>query len=240
MITIEGYEDHPLVDGTPFLDDGAFWPAYLAATTEVRDHRFLCESFDIDQNALHECYGRLADTARWPVFTVALSTGAQIVIVFRNAEGDAGTDFVLRSADRATALRWVRLDGHFLAPGLSWPELAAISARPGPGGVAGHRARMLLLLPATGDADLPAAAVPAVASALAAAGAAEHAAVPLAGELLGHPVGGTARWRRSKDGFTVCDAHSSRRNPACPAALSPGEMQFLSAAIDGENISPDT
>src|SRR5690606_22461611 len=44
MITIEGYEDHPLVDGTPFLDDGAFWPAYLAATTEVRDHRFLCES----------------------------------------------------------------------------------------------------------------------------------------------------------------------------------------------------
>ncbi|MWA06060.1 hypothetical protein F8568_038070 [Actinomadura sp. LD22] len=185
-----------------------------------------------DVEDMNAYYGRLSDTTRWPTFLLPLSSGAQVVVIFRNREGDAGTDFVLRSADRSNALCWVRLDGHFLAPGLSWPELVDISSRPGSGeGVIEHHARVLLLLPATGDADPPTSALPALASALTAAGATKDAATPLACELLNHPLGGTAHWRQDGDAVMFCDALNSRRNPAGLAALSPSETLFLSEAL---------
>ncbi|MEU6749014.1 hypothetical protein ABZ914_22580 [Spirillospora sp. NPDC046719] len=234
IVLIDGYENAPLVDGTALLTERLFWPTYLAAWTDLEDDTVIDAAFSVERDELEAFYGQLTALERWPVLAVPLRAGAQIVVIFRNLEDDTGVDLLLQTPDSKGVMKWARLDGHFLVPGLSWPELAEISSRPGSRyGVTESHARMLLLLPFTGDSDTPATAAKTVSSALIAAGAAPGPSGPLADNLLNEPMGGTAQWRKDANGTLTCDAPNSTRNPSSSAALTTGESMRLSNALRG-------
>ncbi|MFD0429255.1 hypothetical protein ACFQ60_20405 [Streptomyces zhihengii] len=89
------------------------------------------------------------------------------------------------------------IDGHPSGPGLAWPELLHIAHTPDASapGVQDPHARLLLLLPALGDADLPDEAAPVVAAALTATGTLPDGAPALASTLLAHhPYWSPASW----------------------------------------------
>jgi hypothetical protein len=94
-------------------------------------------------------------------------------------------------------LNLAALEVHHTGPGLSWPELVfAANFSGAPFGVVDPEARLLLLLPALGDAELPEAATGMLAGALASRGTGSGA-VDLAEALLADPELWT-RWRRRK------------------------------------------
>ncbi|MGW4906312.1 hypothetical protein [Streptomyces sp. NPDC004270] len=108
-------------------------------------------------------------------------------IVYRNPEGDADIDYLLHHPDWDRSALLARDDGHFMDPGVSWPELAAVADNGlGGGSTTGPGSRLLLPLPAFGDAAVPVVAVERLATALRARTAVENpeqlAAVLLEGQ----------------------------------------------------------
>jgi hypothetical protein len=231
-VLIAGYEDDPLIDGMSFLADALFWPTYLASLAGPEDDTMVDDAFGVDREDMADCYRRLTDPVRWPVFQVSLAQDHEINVIFRNFEEDMGVDFVFCPAGGGGSLQLATLEGHFRGPGLSWPDLAAVSGSPPSDyGVVDPAARLLLLLPAMGDGDLPATAAPMVASALAACGAGS-ASQQLADALLDdHPMWDLPHWRRDKEGAIVCDGQWSRRNPDAAGAFTPSEALEISLAL---------
>jgi hypothetical protein len=226
---IIGYEDDPLVDAASMLVDALFWPTYLVSCLSDRLDPAIAEAaFDVDERDLEAYYKRLADPNRWPVFRVGLSDGHEIDIVYRNLPGTHGVDFVLCRPGGEHPLELANLEGHYFGPGLSWPELVATAAFSGaPHGVVEPDARLLLLLPAFGDADLPSGATARVTAALTSCGAGP-AAGALAETLL---AGWRLRWRQNDVGAVVCNGRHSRRNPDGRAAFSPTDLLEVTTAL---------
>lgn len=150
--------------------------------------------FGADEADLDEAYEKLVDQERWPVFRIPFGGGHSVVVVNRNFPDDQGTEYFVSHPD------WGRrhghlatLDGHQAGPGLSWQELSHIAnttCDPNSPGVHDPYARLLLLLPALGDEDLPGDAEEAVSAALVrAAGTPVAEAVRVAARLLlDHPL----------------------------------------------------
>jgi hypothetical protein len=110
-------------------------------------------------------------------------------IVQRNFPDDAGTDYLITHPDWDRHAYLASLDGHYSGPGLSWPELVAVteSAPAGAEGVVDPGLRLLLLLPAFGDADVPEAeALARTSEALWTVGVSEEASPEVAERLLDH------------------------------------------------------
>jgi hypothetical protein len=102
-----------------------------------------------------------------------------------------------------------------MGPGLSWPQLVAAADNALPGGsTADPHARLLLLLPAFGDDEVPDDAVARLADALRARTSVEDPG-PLAAVLLedqGAP--GPARWTSAEHGFSVNMARTLSATPS--------------------------
>ncbi|WP_316784207.1 hypothetical protein [Streptomyces sasae] len=119
-----------------------------------------------------------------------------------------------------------------LGPGLSWPELVAAADNALPGGsTTDPHARLLLLLPAFGDDEVPDDAVDRLAAALRTL---TGVAAPelLASALLedqGAP--GPARWTTAGRGFPVNDGAYSFRKPANHFAPSAERLARVAAAL---------
>lgn len=174
-------------------------------------------------------------------------------IVHRNFPDDPGTDYLITHPDWDRDVPLASLEGHFSGPGLSWPELIAVadSAPARAAGVRDPALRLLLLLPAFGDADVPVAeAVSRISGALTAVGVPESAAPEVAERLLDHPFWDGPTWATQggsplSGGTTgpsplaVCDGRYSPR--ILPPALGgiPAHGRALADALAGTGSRAD-
>ncbi|MET3424886.1 hypothetical protein BJ973_004098 [Actinoplanes tereljensis] len=220
---VAGYEEFPLTDGAPFMADPLFWPTYLSALIAPTDDELVTAAFGVAAADCYAYYDRLTDPETWPVLRLGLRDEHEIDIVFYNEPGEYGVDFLLCRSGGENPVELATLGGHELRPGLSWPELITAAGTTEP------NTRLLLLMPAFGDLDLPPDAAATVTAALESVGAGAGAA-DLAAYMLRKPPW-WPHWRRTTDGALVSDGRYSRRNPDGPAALPAPDLLTISTAL---------
>ncbi len=187
---IEGYDADALVAGESLLARPGFWSNYLLA---------MCSDGGCSQRPVPEWFGddgadadalseALFDPERWPVFRVSAETGPGAVVIYRNLDGDYGTDYLLAHPGRSYVQQIASWDGDFRGTGLPWRELVRIADSPSSGveGVQDTAARLLLLLPLLTDPDVPDEAAAMLTSALTVVGAPQDTASTTAEHLLAH------------------------------------------------------
>ncbi|MFG2974401.1 hypothetical protein ACGFYY_15590 [Streptomyces sp. NPDC048331] len=187
---IKGYGAGPLVPGESLLFHPGFWSNYLLAMCSDGGcaERPVPEWFGedgADADALSEV---LFDPERWPVFRVPAQDGPGAVVIYRNLEGDYGTDYLLTPPGRSSVEQIASWDGDFSGSGLTWHELIRIADSPSLAaeGVQNTATRFLLLLPLLTDPDVPETAAASLIAALTAVGAPQDAASIAAEHLLAH------------------------------------------------------
>lgn len=187
---IKGYDVGPLVPGESLLVRPGFWSNYLLAmcgdgwcAERPVPEWFGDDGADVD--ALSEV---LFDPERWPVFRVPAEDGPGAVVVYRNLDGDYGTDYLLTHPGRSSVEEIASWDGDFSGRGLTWRELIRIADSPALAaeGVQGTAVRFLLLLPLLTDPEVPESASARLVAALAAIGAPQDTASITAEHLLAH------------------------------------------------------
>ena len=213
----------PLVDGHHLMADALFWPAYLCVAGL---YEAAPPAFDVDPADLEPLLDTLTDSDRWPVLTVPTRLGTRVCIVQRNFPEDAGLDYLLDRGPDQTFLDLAAIEGHFRGPALSWAELVTASAQPDARLSPTHR--LLLLLPACGDADTPPDAIELVSAALAEVGAGGRAG-ELAAQLLDSPYFGAPEWT-VVDGVPACSGrHAYRRRDRMTAE----DLAVVAEALSG-------
>jgi hypothetical protein len=229
-VMIDGYEDSPLIDGTPFLSDPLFWSTYFSDTMASSEPARVADAFEVDARACEGLFERLTSPDAWPAFRIGLRDGHDAYVIYRNEPDEETVEFVLSRPGGVHTLALANTGGNEHRPGLSWSELVAVANQPGAApGVAEPDARLLLLLPAFGDADLSDDATAVVTAALR-----RHGAGPGAGDLaawfLEDPED-WPHWRLQDDDVLVCDDRYSRRNPQGHAGHPPADLREISSAL---------
>ncbi|WP_225801887.1 hypothetical protein [Streptomyces sp. NK15101] len=229
MLKIPGYMDGPLVQGSAYLDDPLFWPVHLG--TSLRGEDAQRAAFGADRDAAMELCRALSAERAWPVFSVPLCSGHTIHVIYRNIEGEHGVDYLVHHPAWPAAETVAVDDGHFMGPGMAWPELLSAARQPATRGIDDPDARLLLLFPTLGDALLPDDASVALTAALAALTVIEEPA-EVAGMLLEKQgQWAPAHWRRA-DGVWINDGGHSYRNPGNAFALPRGRLREISNALN--------
>ncbi|MEU7086782.1 hypothetical protein [Streptomyces achromogenes] len=138
-----------------------------------------------DVDALSEV---LFDPEHWPVFRVPAEGGPGAVVIYRNLDGDYGTDYLLTPPGRSYAEPIASWDGDFSGAGLTWHELIRIVDSPSLAdeGVQDTATRFLLLLPLLADPDVPETASARLIAALTTTGAPHETVSTAAEHLLAH------------------------------------------------------
>ncbi|MDX2828237.1 hypothetical protein PV416_46120 [Streptomyces ipomoeae] len=186
---IKGYDVGPLVPGESLLLHPGFWSNYLLAMcsdggcTERPVPEWFGED-GADADALSEV---LFDPEHWPVFRVLAEDGPGAVVIYRNLDGDYGTDYLLTHPGRSYAEQIASWDGDFSGTGLTWHELIRIAGSPclADEGVQDTATRFLLL-PLLTDSDVPETASARLIAALTAVGAPQDTASLATEHLLAH------------------------------------------------------
>jgi hypothetical protein len=189
-VLIKGYDPGPLVAGESLLARPGFWSNYLLA---------MCSDGGCAERPVPEWFGEdgadadavsevLFDPGRWPVFRVPTEDGPGAVVIYRNLDGDYGTDYLLTLPGRSYVEQIASWDGDFSGTGLTWRELIRIADSPSfaAEGVQDAAVRFLLLLPLLTDPDVPEAASARLIAALAVVGAPQDTASITAEHLLAH------------------------------------------------------
>jgi hypothetical protein len=189
-VLIKGYDAGPLVAGESLLARPGFWSNYLLA---------MCSDGGCAERPVPEWFGEdgadadavsevLFDPGRWPVFRVPTEDGPGAVVIYRNLDGDYGTDYLLTLPGRSYVEQIASWDGDFSGTGLTWRELIRIADSPSfaAEGVQDAAVRFLLLLPLLTDPDVPEAASARLIAALAVVGAPQDTASITAEHLLAH------------------------------------------------------
>lgn len=187
---IKGYGGGPLVPGESLLVHPGFWSNYLLA---------LCSDGGCAERPVPEWFGEdsadvdalsevLFDPVRWPVLRVPAEDGPGAVVIYRNLDGDYGTDYLLTHPGRSCVEQIASWDGDFSGTGLTWLELIRIADNPSPAaeGVQDTATRLLLLLPLLTDPDVPEAALARLTTSLVVVGAPQDTASITAKHLLAH------------------------------------------------------
>jgi hypothetical protein len=119
-----------------------------------------------------------------------------------------------------------------MGPGLSWAELTAAADNQLPGGsTVDPDARLLLLLPAFGDDNLPDGAVDRLAAALRARTRIEAPERLAAALLADQGPCGPASWTTADGGYPINDGGYSFRNPASRFAWSAARLDRAGSAL---------
>ncbi|MFI8909667.1 hypothetical protein ACIGV8_29695 [Streptomyces albidoflavus] len=187
---IKGYDVGPLVAGEPLLARPGFWSNYLLA---------MCSDGECAEHPVPEWFGEdgadadalsevLFDPERWPVFRMPAEDGPGAVVIYRNLNGDYGTDYLLTHQGRSHVEQIASWDGDFSGTGLTWRELIRIADSPpfAAEGVQDTAIRCLLLLPLLTDPDVPEAASARLIAALVTVGAPQDTVSITAEHLLAH------------------------------------------------------
>ncbi|MFE5938709.1 hypothetical protein ACFQ69_25515 [Streptomyces sp. NPDC056470] len=230
MLKIPGYIDGPLAEGSAYLDDPLFWPVHLGASLRGEDAQRA--AFGADWDAAMNLSHVLSAEREWPVFSVPLSSGHTIHVVYRNIEGERGVDYLLHHPTWPAAETLAVDDGHFMGPGLSWPELLSAARQPATREVDDADARLLLLFPTLGDALLPDDATIALTAALTALTVIEEPAEVASHLLENQGQWAPAHWRQT-DGVWINDGGHSYRNPFNAFALPQDRLLEISNALNG-------
>ncbi|MCZ4118992.1 hypothetical protein [Streptomyces sp. H39-S7] len=231
MLKIPGYEDGPLAQGSAYLDDPLFWPVHLGSCLRGEDAQRA--AFGADWDAAMQLYRVLSSEREWPVFSVPLSSGHTIHVVYRNIEGDRGVDYLIHDPAWSAAEILAVDDGHFMGPGMAWPELLSAARQPATEGVDDADARLLLLFPTLGDAGLPDdAAAATITAALTALTLIEEPAEVANTLLENQGQWAPAHWRQA-DGIYINDGGHSYRNPSNAFALPEEHLREISKALNG-------
>ncbi|MEU5275132.1 hypothetical protein AB0G87_01790 [Streptomyces asoensis] len=232
---IHGFENAPLAVGERLLELPGFWAAHLMWLSETREYDSVPEWFGVDGADVAEAWEALSDEDRWPVFRIPFAGGHTAVILGCNLRDDPGTEYLITHADWGRHGRLATLGGHQAGPGLSWRELTHIARTPdlnAPGVHAVH-VRLLLLLPALGDQDVPDDAPEVLSDALAQADLPDPRG--LAEALLeGHPLWEPAEWT-----FATASPLSGSQKPfpgilQCDGPISPRSGTHLAQGITRE------
>ncbi|MGW7074733.1 hypothetical protein [Streptomyces sp. NPDC054866] len=227
---IPGYEGGPLTYQAGLLDEPLFWLGHLYSCTHSEEAAELL--FGADYDAAGEFQRRLWERAEWPAFTVPLAAEHCLHVVYRTFADDTGIDYLLHHPDWDQAELLARDDGHFMGPGLSWPELMAAADNALPGGSTNDpHARLLLLLPAFGDDAVPDGAVGRLADALRSRTGVDDPEALASALLEGQAAPGPAHWTTAMHAFSVNDGEYSFRNPANRFALSPDRLARVATAL---------
>ncbi|MFB7374760.1 hypothetical protein ACFC0D_33525 [Streptomyces sp. NPDC056222] len=234
VLKIPGYEDRPLVQGSAYLDDPLFWPVHLGSCLRGEDAQRA--AFGADWDAATDLVHVLSAEREWPVFSVPLLSGHTIHVVYRNIVGEHGVDYLMHHPAWPAVETVAVDDGHFMGPGMAWPELLSVARQSVTEDVDDAHARLLLLFPTLGDALLPDDAVTALTAALAALTAIEEPA-EVARMLLENQGQWTpAHWRQA-DGVMINDGGYSYRNPSNAFALPQGRLREISDALNGREAT---
>ncbi|MET7696381.1 hypothetical protein [Streptomyces sp. NPDC005485] len=232
MLKIPGYEGGPLVQGSAYLDNPLFWPVHLG--TSLRGEDAQRAAFGADWDAAMELNRTLSGEHEWPVFNVPLRSGHTIHVVYRNFEDDQGVDYVIHHAAWSKAETLAAVDGHFMGPGMAWPELLSVARQPATEGAGDAAARLLLLFPTLGDAQLPDDAAAVLTTALAALTWIEEPAEVARMLLENQGLWAPARWTPTAGVWTNDGGHSFR-NPGNAFALPERRLLEISDALrDGK------
>jgi len=230
VLKIPGYEGGPLVEGGAYLDDPLFWPVHLGTCLRGEDAQRA--AFGADWVAAMELNRALSAEHEWPMFSVPLRSGHTIYVVRRNFDGDRGVDYLIHHPTWPEAETLAVDDGHFMGPGMAWPELLSAARQPATKGVDDPDARLLMLFPALGDALLPEDAAAALTPALAALTLIEEPAEVARMLLENQGQWAPARWT-SAGGVWINDGGHSYRNPSNAFALPEGRLREISSALHG-------
>ncbi|MEV0900057.1 hypothetical protein [Actinoplanes sp. NPDC049802] len=197
----------------PQPDDDLFWPAFLLS---FGGSLTAATAFDVDPADVEEYAEQLHHPGSWPFLTVQLARGHRLHLLFRNFEGDSGWDYLLEPAGSDSVITFAALEGGFQGPGLSWRELLVVAAQTDSERTQAER--LLLLLPAVGDADLPLDAEESVATAFTEVGGRPEHRNEVASELLNASgrFWGSPTWVEY-GGRYVCVGLHSPRNGDAPA-----------------------
>ncbi|MGI5484705.1 hypothetical protein [Streptomyces lavendofoliae] len=187
---IKGYDVSPLVAGESMLARPGFWSNHLLS---------MCSDGGCAERPVPEWFGEdgadvdalsevLFDPERWPVFRMPTEDGPGAVVIYRNLDGDYGTDYLLIHPGRSCAEQIASWDGDFSGTGLIWRELIRIADSPSfaADDVQDTGIRFLLLLPLLTDPDMPETASATLMAALAVVGAPQDTASIAAEHLLAH------------------------------------------------------
>ncbi|MEU5664822.1 hypothetical protein [Streptomyces longwoodensis] len=232
VLEIPGYEGGPLVRGDAYLDDPLFWPVHLGSSLRGQDAQRA--AFGADWDAAMELYRRLSAEHEWPVFSVPLRSGHTIHVVYRNFVDERGVDYLIHRPEWSAAETLAVVDGHFMGPGMAWPELLSAARQSTTEGVGDADARLLLLFPTLGDALLPDDAAAALTTALAALTLIEEPAEVARMLLENQGLWAPARWR-SAGGVRINDGGHSYRNPSNAFALPLQRLLEISSALHEES-----
>ncbi|AWW43022.1 hypothetical protein [Streptomyces cadmiisoli] len=230
---IKGFENAPVVAGEELLALPGFWAAYLMWLSQTDEYDPIPEWFGVDGADADAACDALADEDRWPVFRIPFAGGHTALILGRNFPDDPETEYVITHPGWGRHGHLATISGHQAGPGLSWRELQHIARTPdlNAPGVHAEYARLLLLLPALGDQDLPEDAQTVLGGALAEADVPAALAPHLAGALLAdHPLWEPAEWTLAAAsplsgsqepflGILHCDGYMS---PRCGTRLAQG------------------
>lgn len=229
-VNIAGYEDFPLIDGSPFMEDPLFWPTYLTALAAPTEGSLVSDAFGVSEQDCEAFYDRITDSEAWPVFRLGLRDGHEIDVIFWNLPDGYNIDVVMCRPGGTHTLELANLAGHQFMPALSWAEMVMAARWTGaPYGVVDPIARLLLLLPAFGDRDVPDDAAATLTHALTACGA--GAGVDDVVAYMLRERGWRIPWRRNDDGALVNDSKYSKRSQGGPAGLAPADLLEISTAL---------
>lgn len=231
LARIPGYDGGPFIHLPELLGEHLFWLGHL--------HNYYSDSEDAeelvdgtDEQEAGELQSRLLGGDTWPVFTVPLAGDHRLYVVYRAFEEDEGIDYLLHHRDWYAAERLAQDEGHFMGPGLSWPELTAAADNGLPGGsTTDPHARLLLLLPAFGDDDVPDDAADRLTAALRArtrVRTPERLATLL---LEDQGPCGPVRWTTVEGNCRINDGGYSYRNPANRFAWTDSRLARVSDAL---------
>ncbi|WP_331740877.1 hypothetical protein [Streptomyces sp. NBC_01006] len=230
---IKGFENAPLVAGEELLALPGFWAAYLMWLSQTEEHDASLYPFGVDGADADAACDALGDEDHWPVIRIPFDDGHTVIVLGSNCPDDPETEYFITHPEWGRHGHLATVSGHQAGPGLSWRELHHIARTPdlNAPGIHAEYARLLLLLPALGDQDLPEDAAAVVGGALAQAGVptalAPHLAVAL---LADHPLWEPAEWTlpatsplsASQEpflGILHCDGYTS---PRCATRLAQG------------------
>lgn len=221
----ESLETSPLFNAMEWMSDDLFWPAFMWS---IGGSETAPEAFDADPVDFDFFATEFFRPDRWPVFTLPLAGGGHLHLTGRNYQDDEGVDYLMTAPESDHAFGIAALEGHFRGPGLSWDEAIAVANQPDANCTPAER--LLLLLPAMGDEDIPSTAHQTVTNAVTSVGAAQLQS-EVAAELLeaSQKFWGPSRWTDT-DGVPVCLGTYSLRHPSVRPR---SELQLIADALRG-------